>query len=71
MHLDLKGICISVGSACSAGAMEPSHVLLALGLDKLSAKSSIRISMGFETTEEEVDFTIDVINEVVNKIRNK
>ena len=71
MHLDLKGICISVGSACSAGAMEPSHVLLALGLDKNLAKSSIRISMGFETTEEEVDFTIEAIKEVVNKIRNK
>ncbi len=54
MHLDLAGICVSAGSACSSGRIEPSHVLQAMGYDKEDASSAIRISMGWSTTELEI-----------------
>lgn len=69
MKLDNMGICASSGSACSAGALEPSHVLLALGMSPELAKSSLRLSMGSGTTEEEVDYLIKVIPEIIEKIR--
>ena len=54
MHLDLAGICVSAGSACSSGRIEPSHVLGAMGYSKAQASCAIRISMGWGTTEVEV-----------------
>lgn len=68
MLLDLKGICVSVGSACSAGAIKPSHVLMAMGLEEAEAKASLRFSIGANTTEEDVSFTIESIKEIVNKV---
>ena len=53
--LDLKGFAVSSGAACSSGAVEPSHVLLAIGLTKEQAKSSLRFSLGRSNTEEQVD----------------
>jgi cysteine desulfurase len=62
MHqLDLKGICISTGSACYSGKDEPSHVLIALGLTEQQAKSSIRISFGRYNTEEEVRIIVSAV----------
>lgn len=69
-NLDLMGICVSSGSACSSGSLAPSHVLLALGLDKATAKSSIRVSLNKYNTKEELDFTIDAIVKIVNNLRN-
>jgi cysteine desulfurase NifS len=69
MNLDSMGICASSGSACSAGAIEPSHVLLALGISTELAKSSLRLSMGSGTTEEEVEYLMKVIPEVIEKLR--
>lgn len=69
-NLDLMGICVSSGSACSSGSLTPSHVLLALGLDKATAKSSIRVSLNKYNTKEELDFTIDAIVKIVNNLRN-
>lgn len=69
-NLDLIGICVSSGSACSSGSLAPSHVLLALGLDKATAKSSIRVSLNKYNTKEELDFTIDAIVKIVNNLRN-
>ena len=69
MTLDGMGICASSGSACSAGALEPSHVLLALKVLPELAKGSIRLSMGSGTTEEEVDYLIKVIPEIIEKHR--
>lgn len=67
--LDLKGLSVSSGAACSSGAIEPSHVLLAMGLSAERARGSLRISMGKQTTNEEVDFAIQVIPETVARLR--
>ncbi|HET9183735.1 MAG TPA: cysteine desulfurase family protein [Candidatus Angelobacter sp.] len=67
--LDLKGLAVSSGAACSSGAIEPSHVLLAMGLPHERARASIRLSLGKQTTQEEIDFAIQVIPETVNRLR--
>ena len=67
--LDLKGLAVSSGAACSSGAIEPSHVLLAMGLPHQSARASIRISLGKQTTQEDIDFAIKVIPETVVRLR--
>jgi cysteine desulfurase len=61
LQLDLKGIAASTGSACSTGSLEPSHVLLALGLTHQQAHGSLRITLGRENTEEEVDYLLEVL----------
>jgi len=67
--LDLKGLAVSSGAACSSGAIEPSHVLLAMGLSQQRARSSVRVSMGKQTSREDVDFAIRVIPETVARLR--
>jgi cysteine desulfurase len=67
--LDLKGLAISSGAACSSGAIEPSHVLLAMGVPHQRARASIRISMGKQTTQEDVDFAIQLVPETVARLR--
>ncbi|AGK98001.1 cysteine desulfurase NifS [Clostridium pasteurianum BC1] len=69
MSLDLKGICASAGSACSAGSIRPSHVLSAIGLSPEKCKSSIRFSIGEETSEEDIDYTISTLKEIISSIR--
>jgi len=69
LGLDLEGIAVATGSACSSGAAEPSHVLRALGLSREQAESSIRISMHAQTTREEVDRAVDSLARVVKKLR--
>jgi len=70
LHLDLKGIAASSGSACTTGEPEPSHVLRAMGVSPELAQGSIRISLGRENTEDEVDYTVDVLENVVSQLRN-
>jgi len=70
MALDLQGICASVGSACSAGSLEPSRVLVALGLSEEKAKSSMRFSFGKGTTDEDIDYTIRILKDIIGNIRN-
>ncbi|APH17184.1 beta-eliminating lyase family protein [Clostridium sporogenes] len=65
MLLDSEGICASAGSACSAGAVDASHVLLALGLDKEFLKGTIRFTLGAKNTEEEIDFVLEKLKEIV------
>jgi cysteine desulfurase len=67
--LDLKGLACSVGAACSSGAVEPSHVLTAIGLSQEEAKSSLRFSLGRHTTEAEIDFALEVIPAAVAQLR--
>ncbi len=70
LYLDLAGIAVSTGSACASGSLDPSHVLLATGVDAERAHGSIRISMGRSTTIEEVEYMLDVLPGVIEKIRN-
>lgn len=70
MTLDLKGIAVSSGSACSSGSLEPSSVILAIGAKIEEAHSSIRFSFGKENTKEQVDYVIEVLKEQVAKLRS-
>lgn len=67
--LDMQGICASSGSACTAGSLEPSHVLMALGLPEEVVHGSIRFTLSQETTKAEIDFVIDKMEEIVAKLR--
>jgi cysteine desulfurase len=69
MHLDLAGIAVSSGSACSTGAVEPSHVLIAMGIPRDLALGAIRFSLGRETTREDIDRAVQVFPAVVAKVR--
>jgi len=68
--LDDKGICASSGSACTSGSLDPSHVLLAIGRPHEVAHGSLRLSLGEDTTEEDVDYIIKSVTEVVTYLRN-
>jgi cysteine desulfurase len=65
--LDLEGICASSGSACSAGSLEPSHVIVGLGIDPKLANSLVRFSLGRETTPEEIRYAEKVVPEVIKR----
>ena len=67
--LDLKGLAVSTGAACSSGATEPSHALTAMGLRPDRARASIRLSLGKQNTEEDIDFAIRVVPETVARLR--
>lgn len=68
--LDMAGICASSGSACTSGSLDPSHVLLAIGLPHEIAHGSLRMTLGEETTKEDMDYVIDQLKEIVNKLRS-
>lgn len=67
--LDLKGVSVSTGAACSSGAIEPSHVLTAMGLTPDEARASIRFSLGKQTTEEDLSFVLERVPETVTRLR--
>lgn len=67
--LDLNGIACSTGAACSSGALEPSHVLLALGLAPEDARATLRLSLGHQTTADEIDFALETIPPVIERLR--
>lgn len=67
--LDLKGLAVSTGAACSSGAIEPSHVLIAMGLRADQARASIRFSLGKQTTDAEIDFALTLVPETVARLR--
>ena len=67
--LDMEGICGSSGSACTSGSLDPSHVLLAIGLPHEIAHGSLRLSLSEETTEEELDYVVEAIKKIVEKLR--
>lgn len=69
LNLDLKGIAASSGSACTSGSLEPSHVLLAMGICHEIAHGSLRLSLGKSTTKEEIDYLLEVLPEIVAKLR--
>jgi len=67
--LDLKGIACSTGAACSSGAVEPSHVLTAIGLSADDARATLRLSLGHQTTDAEVDYALETIPPVIERLR--
>jgi len=69
MRLDLAGVAASSGSACTSGSLDPSHVLLAIGLPHEIAHGSLRLSLGNDTTEEEVDYVLEKLPEIVTNLR--
>ena len=71
LNLDLKGICASSGSACTSGSLDPSHVLLAMGLSEDIASSALRITLGKENTKEEIDYFVDELEKIVINLRTE
>jgi cysteine desulfurase len=69
MLLDDEGVSASAGAACASGAIEPSHVLLAMGWSPAEARSAIRLSLGYTTTDHEIDHVLDVMPKVVERLR--
>jgi cysteine desulfurase len=69
LGLDLEGVCASAGAACSAGAIEPSHVMRAIGTDPQLARGAVRLSLGRGTTEADIGATITVMQAVLSRIR--
>jgi cysteine desulfurase len=69
MHLDLAGLAGSGGSACSTGAVEPSHVLTAMGIPVEMGISAVRLSVGRETTDDDIDRALALFPEIVAKVR--
>ncbi|MCX6688160.1 MAG: aminotransferase class V-fold PLP-dependent enzyme, partial [Methanoregula sp.] len=70
LWLDDEGICGSTGSACTSGSLSPSHVLLACGMPPESAHGSLRLTLGDENTDEDVDRVLDVLPKIVAKLRD-
>jgi cysteine desulfurase len=70
LNLDLEGVAVSSGSACTSGSLKPSHVLTAMGLTPEIAQGSIRFSLGRNNTEEDVEYVLDVLPEIVNRLRS-
>lgn len=68
--LDMKGICASSGSACTSGSLDPSHVLLTIGLPHEIAHGSLRMTLSEETTKEDIDYVIDNLKDIVSKLRS-
>ena len=69
LYLDMEGIEVSTGSACATGSLEPSYVLLASGLDVELAHGSIRFSLGRYNTEEDIDYTLEKLPSIIERVR--
>ena len=68
--LDMRGICASSGSACTSGALDPSHVLQALGLKQEEVRGSLRMTLSEENTLEELDYVVESLKEILRKLRD-
>lgn len=71
LNLDMEGVLVSSGSACTSGALEPSHVLLALGLDRETASAAVRFSLGYGNTEADVDYAVERLSGIVRRMQRK
>ena len=68
LNLDMEGVLVSAGSACTSGALEPSHVLTALGLEQETASAAVRFSMGTKTTAEDIEYALDKLHETLGRM---
>jgi cysteine desulfurase len=69
MNLDMEGLAVSSGSACTSGSMKASHVLLAMGRDEQTAKAALRFSFGRQTTDDEIDHAVEIVVRVINRMK--
>jgi cysteine desulfurase len=69
LNLDMQGVLVSAGSACTSGALEPSHVLTAIGLDRPTASAAVRFSLGAQTTEEDIDYALETLRTTLERMR--
>ena len=69
LNMDLEGVMVSSGSACTSGAIEPSHVLLGLGLDRDTASAAVRFSMGKDTSVEDIEYAVEQLAKIVKRMR--
>lgn len=69
LNLDMEGVLVSAGSACTSGALEPSHVLTAIGLDRATASAAVRFSLGAETTEAHIDYALEKLRATLQRMR--
>jgi len=69
LNLDMQGVLVSAGSACTSGALEPSHVLSAIGLDRSTASAAVRFSLGAKTTEQDIDYALDALHSTLDRMR--
>jgi len=70
LSLDMKGIAASSGSACTSGSLDPSHVLLAIGLTHEIAHGSLRLTLGDDNTDQDIDYVLEVLPDIVQRLRN-
>jgi cysteine desulfurase len=69
LNLDMQGVLVSAGSACTSGALEPSHVLTALGLERPTASAAVRFSLGANTTAADIDYALDTLHSTLQRMR--
>jgi cysteine desulfurase len=69
LNLDMDGVLVSAGSACTSGALEPSHVLTAIGLDRDTASAAVRFSLGVDTTADEIDYALETLRSTLDRMR--
>ena len=69
LNLDMQGVLVSAGSACTSGALEPSHVLTALGLERPTASAAVRFSLGAKTTADDIDYALDTLRSTLQRMR--